>query len=163
MTARQKFIPSTIVLLDDARVQLAHAALDNAPLDADKPLEMIIREQVKTRKLDQQALMWVGPLADIANQAWIKKRRYSAKVWHEEFKIEFLPEGDELNLHELVKNPFVYQKWDYTPKGDRVLIGSTTDLTVKGFAQYLDEVYAYGANLGVLFSAPIKRKMNNKL
>ena len=71
MTARQKFIPSTIVLLDDARVQLAHAALDNAPLDADKPLEMIIREQVKTRKLDQQALMWVGPLADIANQGCI--------------------------------------------------------------------------------------------
>ena len=73
MTARQKFIPSTIVLLDDARVQLAHAALDNAPLDADKPLEMIIREQVKTRKLDQQALMWVGPVGRYCKSGVDKK------------------------------------------------------------------------------------------
>jgi hypothetical protein len=40
------------------------------------------------------------------------------------------------------------------PSGERVLIGSTTQLTVRGFAQYLTRVEAYGAQeLSVEFHA----------
>lgn len=37
--------------------------------------------------------------------------------------------------------------------GERILIGSTTQLTTGGFSDYLEQVYSYGANLGVLFTA----------
>lgn len=46
-----------------------------------------------------------------------------------------------------------YKKWDYMPNGERVLVGSTTDLSKYGFGQYLEQIYANGASLGVMFSA----------
>lgn len=147
-----KFITRNIILLDDDRRNIAIAAITNAP----SGIECVLREQVKARKLDQNALMWVGPLADISAQAWVANRTYSDTVWHKQFKAEYLPEEDAPDLHELVKDPFKYRKWDWTPKGERVCVGSTTDLTVKGFSQYLEQVYAFGASLGVLFSAGSK-------
>ncbi len=128
------------------------ALVGNLPLDALKPLEVVIREEKKARKLDQNALYWAGPLRDIAEQAWVHGRQFSAEVWHEHFKREFLPEFiDAITvLSDHVKDG--YHKWARTPGGDRVLIGSTTQLTVKGMSAYLEQVYAYGANLGVQFS-----------
>lgn len=123
----------------------AIAALRNAPLDDDKPLECVIREEVKARKPDQNALMWAGPLRDIAEQGYVDGRTYSADVWHEHFKREFLPEEFDPAL---CKDG--YRKWDYTPKGERILVGSTKQLTVRGFALYLQEVEAYAqVELGV--------------
>ena len=146
---RPKYLTRSFALLSESERLHAEVVLSNAPLDPEVPLEMVIREKVKVRKLDQNALMWVGPLADIEEQGWIEGRQYSAPVWHEHFKREFLPEEFDA---ELCKEG--YRKWDYLPNGERVLIGSTTDLLVKGFAAYLTQVEAFGASLGVKYHAP---------
>lgn len=145
---RQPFSTRKIRLVGEQQRETAIAMIRNLPIDPVKPLELVAREEVKARKPDQNALMWVGPLADIAEQAYVNGRTYSAAVWHEHFKAEFLPEEFDA---ELCKEG--YRKYDYTPAGDRVLIGSTTELTIKGFAQYLEQVIAFGASLGVQFHA----------
>lgn len=145
---REKYPTRTVRLVGQQQLDVAMAILSNAPIDPCKPLEVVLREEPRARKLDQNALMWVGPLKDIAEQAYVNKRTYTAEVWHEHFKAEFLP---EFPSEEFTREG--YQKWDYKPNGERILIGSTTQLTVKGFAQYLEQVMAFGAGLGVMFSA----------
>jgi len=136
-------------LVAEGQRENAIAALRNAPIDPDKPLEFLLREEVKARKPDQNALMWSGPLSDIAEQGYVDGRTFSAEVWHEHFKREYLPEDFDPAL---CKDG--YRKWDYTPKGERVLVGSTTQLTVRGFALYLKQVEAYAqTELGVQFHA----------
>lgn len=148
MKARQPFTTRRVLLAGEQQRTNAVAILVGAPLDARKPLEFIVREEVKARKPDQNALMWAGPLKDIAEQARIVGRRFTAEVWHEYLKKEFLPEHfDPL----LCKEGYV--KYAMAPDEERVLIGSTTQLTVKGFAQYMEQVYAFGGNLGVRFHA----------
>ncbi|MGK5049908.1 recombination protein NinB [Janthinobacterium sp. GB4P2] len=144
---REKFEQRRIRLVGAQQLATALALLPHLPLDADKPLELLIREEVKGRKLDQNALMWAGPLRDIAEQCWIEGRQHSAEVWHEYFKAQFLPEQFDLDLCKSEK----YQKWDFGPGGDRVLVASSTDLTIKGFAQYLDQIHAFGGQMGVEF------------
>jgi len=148
MSNREKFTQRSIVLNDTTR-GIALAAVTNAP----PGVEVVIREVVKARTQDQNSLMWSGPLKDIETQAWLGQRRYSDKAWHEIFKIEYLPEIGCEDFARLVKNPDTYEKWATLPRGDRVCIGSTTDLSKYGFGQYLEQVYAFGAGLGVLFSA----------
>lgn len=149
MNNHEKFQTRTVILLDAARKELAVNMIKNAPIG----IEIVAREVVKTRKLDQNALYWAGPLSDIANQAWFAGRKYCPEIWHENFKRDLLPEEDNPNLHDLVKNPFKYRKWDYLPGSDeRICVGSTTDLTINGFSEYLEQVYAFGAQLGVMFS-----------
>ena len=140
--------PTTQILV---RSELQRSTLlakaNQIPLDEDKPIEVIIREWSKPRKPDQNSLMWASPLKDVANQAYVGGRTYSAEVWHEHFKELFLPEEYEEGF---TKEGYI--KWDTNPKGDRVLVGSTKDLTVKGFARYLTELEAYAATeLGVQF------------
>lgn len=147
-STRPKFEQRKFRLVGELQLRTVMALLPNLPLDAAKPLEIVIREEVKARKLDQNALMWAGPLKDIAEQAWVEGRQFSDLVWHEHFKKLYLPEQFDA---ELCKEG--YRKWDFTPAGDKVLVGSTTDLTVKGFAEYLEQVYADGANMGVEFHA----------
>lgn len=148
-TERQKYPTRKILLRSESQQEAALAAIRNAPLDPDKPLECVLREEVKARKLDQNALMWAGPLSDIAEQCYVNGRTYTAEVLHEYFKREFLPEDFD---PEQCKDG--YRKWDYTPKGERVLVGSTTQLTVRGFARYLQQIEAYGqTELGVQFHA----------
>ena len=147
MTDRQKFQTCKIRLVGSQQLNSALARLQHVPIDPEKPLEVIIREEVKTRGLDANARMWAGPLKDIAEQAYIEGRAYSAEVWHEYFKKEYLPDAFDA---ELTKDG--YQKWAVAPDGERVLIGSTTQLTVKGYAIYLTQVEAFGAGLGVQFS-----------
>lgn len=144
---RPKFEQRRMLMRGQEQVDRAIALLRNLPLDEDKPLEVLVREEVKARKLDQNSLMWAGPLKDIAEQAWIEKRQHSAPVWHEYFKQQFLPDFYD---PELCKDEG-YQKWAEGPGGDQVLVGSSTDLTVRGFAQYLEQIHAFGAALGVEF------------
>lgn len=144
-----KFITRNIILLDDARRSIAIAAVTNAPAG----IECVLREPVKVRKQDQNSLYWAGPLKDIANQAWLCGQKYADIVWHEHLKREFLPDEDDPDLAMLVKSPEKYRKWAAMPNGVGVCIGSTTELTVKGFSLYLEQVHAFGASLGVLFSA----------
>ena len=126
--------------------------IDHAQLDGVNPLQLTFGEEIKARKPDQNALMWAGPLKDIANQVYLGGRTYSSELWHEYFKKEFLPEEFD---PELCKEG--YQKWDYDPSGERVCIGSTTDLTVKGFSQYLEQIYAFGAAQSVKFGVNERR------
>lgn len=147
--SREEYPTRKIRLVGDAQRALAHRLIDNAPIDPVNPLEFVIREEVKARKKSQNDLMWAGPLADIAEQAYVNGRTYAAKVWHEYFKELFLPEEfDPAQCRE------GYQKWDYKPDGSRLLVGSTTKLTRKGFARYLTQVEAHAANeFGVVFTA----------
>lgn len=148
MTERAKYVTRTLLLVSESVRESALAVIRNAPIDTDKPIQVLVREEVKARKLDQNALMWAGPLADIAEQAYVKGRTFSAEVWSEFFKREFLPE--EFDPEQCREG---YRKWDYMPSGERTLIGSTTGLTVRGFAIYLTQVEAYGAELGVRYHA----------
>ena len=146
---RAPYVTRKFRLLAEAQRESAIAAIRNAPLDPDKPLECLLREEVKERKPDQNALMWAGPMVDIAEQGYVDGRTFTAEVWHEHFKREYLPEEYDPTL---CKEG--YRKWDYTPKGERVLVGSTTDLTVRGFALYLQQIEAYArVELGVQFHA----------
>lgn len=155
MSARQKFNPRTIRLTGPVPLETAMNLLRNVPIDPDKPLTVTVGEEKKVRGLDQNAAYWAGPLRDIAEQGWIGGRQYSDIVLHEHFKREFLPEDDDPELAELAKDG--YRKWDYTPDGERVLVGSTTQLTPKGMGRYMEQVTAFGASLGVMFSAPPNR------
>lgn len=145
---RQKFASRTIVLGSDAAKAIGMVVLSNLPIDPAKPLEIVFREKAKGRGLDANARMWAGPLADIAEQGYVQGRTYTAEVWHEHFKHEYLPESFD---PELCKDG--YQKWDFTPSGQRLLVGSTSQLTGKGFSQYLTQIEAFGASIGVQFSA----------
>lgn len=148
--------PRTIKLDSQQRKELAIAAINNCPLDQN--LEVVIREQVKARTLDQNAAMFAGVLRDMENQLWVEGRTFSAEVWHEWAKAEYLPdENVEPYIHELVKNPDTYRKWDINPRGERVLVGSTTQLTKYGFVQYHTQLEAYATSNGVLLSAPPKK------
>lgn len=151
--SRPKFEQRRILLRSQEQVDRAAALLPHLPLDPAKPLELLIREEVKGRKLDQNALMWSGPLKDIEEQCYIGGRAYSAVIWHEHFKAEFLPEEYDPDLCKTEH----YRKWDYGPGGRRVLVGSSTDLTIKGFAQYLDQIHAFGGQHGVEFHEPPHR------
>ena len=145
---REKYPKRVIRIVGEQQKATAHSVLDGVPIDSVKPICITFSEEVKIRKLDQNALMWVGPLGDIARQGYVNRRTYTAEVWHEFFKREFLPnEYDE----ELTKEGYV--KWVTDPAGFPLLVGSTTDLTIKGFAQYLTQIEAYGASLGVEFTS----------
>ncbi|WP_427937012.1 recombination protein NinB [Achromobacter marplatensis] len=138
--------PRSFLLLGASQQDAAQTFLRNLPLDPENPIEVVVRERVKPRKTSQNAMMWAGPLNDIAEQAWVNGKRYTAEAWHEHFKREYLPEEYDAAL--CLEG---YVKWQITPRGDRVLVGSTTGLTVKGMAQYLTQVEAAGAELGVEF------------
>ena len=148
---RNTFQTRTIRLVGAAQVDLAMAALAHAPIDQAAPLEFVLREEKKTRKLDQNAAMWAGALRDIADQAWVSGVQYSDVVWHEYFKRQYLPEDDDPEIETLAKDG--YQKWARDPSDERVLVGSTTKLTIKGMARYMQQVEAYGATMGVMFHA----------
>ena len=152
---RDPYPQKKIRLIGQIQLDNAMTVLKNAPLDTAKPLEFILREEVKSRKQDQNSLMWSCQLKSIAEQAYVQGRTYSTEIWHELFKEMFLPDESLFptpeQRAEMVKDS--YRKYDTRPDGKRVLVGSTTELTVKGFAIYLQQVEAYGASLGVIYSA----------
>jgi len=144
---RQPYPTTQILLRGEIQLNTLLTKAKSLPLDSEAPLEILIREWLKPRKLSQNALMWAGPLKDIAEQAFVNKKTYTIDVWHEFLKKEFLPEEF---IDGITKDN--YKKWDFDPKGNRILIGSTAQLTVKGFAQYLNKIESYAATeLGVQF------------
>lgn len=145
---RQRFDKRLIYLRAEQQRETLLSLVRNLPLDADKPLQVTIEEFRPARKMSQQALLFAGPMTDIAKQAWFEGRQHSVEVLHEFCKREFLPEEFD---PELCRDG--YRKWDIDPIGRRVLVGSTTQLTVKGYSLYLEQVFAFGSNLGVVFSA----------
>jgi len=142
-----------IILVGQPQKDLAKAAIDNLPFEPQ--MEVVIRPVTKARSLDANALYWVR-LGEIAEQAWVQGRQYLPEVWAEYFKRAFLPDESIYGAEELqrrVKDIDRYRKWDIAPDGSRLLTGSTTQLTAFGFSEYLQQVEAYGASLGVQFSA----------
>lgn len=142
--------PTRTILLDTLeRRKLAIAAIEHAPLDQN--LEVVIRKHMKARTLDQQALLFAGPLKDISEQAWLDEQQFSVAAWHHHYKTLYLPEQNDPYIFELVKDCEKYIKWEYTPKGEKLLVGSTTDLSKYGYSQYLEQIFADGASMGVMF------------
>lgn len=142
-----------VIILANPAVQ-SNAVLVIRNLPVDGSVEIAIRPRRKARSASQNALMWGARLRDISEQAWVQGKQFSEDAWHEYLKAEHLPEGDEPNIAELVKDPTKYHKWEWLPDGSRRLAGSTTHLTTKGMTLYMTQVEAYCAGeLGVLFSA----------
>ncbi len=91
--------------------------------------------------------MQYSPLNYISKQACLNAKQNSSLIWHEYFKEKFLPDFPDPKQ---VKEG--YMKYEETPDGRRVLTGSTNKLTKHGFSLYMEQIYAYGAELGVRFS-----------
>lgn len=149
---RETYQTRIILLREPQQVELACQAIKNAPRDAQNPIEIIIREQVKTRKKSQNDAMWAGILRDLSEQAWVDGRRFDAQTWHEHCKREFLPDAGHPRLAELVKKPDEWKKWSFLPNGEMLCVGSTTGLTIKGMAEYMMQVEVMGAEYGVHFT-----------
>lgn len=145
---RQPFEKRVLLIRSKDIRERALALIRNLPVDAEKPLEIVIQEHKKRRSNDANARMWAGPLKDLAEQAWLDGKQFSAEVWHFYLKRQLLPEEFDPDLCKEA-----YRKWEYDPAGDRVLVGSTTDLTVKGFAEYMIAIEAFACSLGVQLSA----------
>jgi hypothetical protein len=146
------FTTRTISLLTDTQKQLAIAAIQNAPTGQN--LEVVIREVKKQRSLDANAAYWAA-LNDIASQAWMGGKQYSADIWHIYCRQQFMPdEAEEPYIfdHVLDREVGSYHKWAYLPNGERQCIASTTQLTKHGFSEYITHVLAFGGSLGVLFT-----------
>lgn len=140
----------TISLLTDTQKQTAILALQNAPTGQN--LEVVIREVKKQRSLDANAAYWAA-LNDISQQGWFNGKLYSPDMWHVYCKQQYLPDENlEPYIFEHVKDVESYQKYEFTPDGQRYCIASTTQLTKHGFSEYLTQVLALGGNLGVLFT-----------
>lgn len=122
--------------------------------DDGHPMAIRAYEHRDNANAEQRALMWIR-LGEIAEQAWVGGRQFSAEVWHEQFKREFLPE-EEGPSKRCRKG---YRKWAYLPNGTRELVGSTELLTMFGKAEYLTQIMAFGAaEFGVRYS-PTPREM----
>jgi len=151
---RPKFQTRRIRIIGVDQRDLAVALIQNMPIDPHRPILVTVGEEPKARSLDQNAAYWAGPLREIAEQAWVEGRQYSAEVLHEYFKNRFLPDENTCDRHELelrVKDPANYRKWDSCPDQNIVCIGSTTQLTKFGFGEFMEQVTAFGAKLGVQF------------
>lgn len=146
---RQLITPRSYLLRGAVQVDALIALLPHLPLDDKNPIEVLVREEPKKRTLSQNSLMWVGPLKDMEEQGFHDGKQFSADMWHYLFKVMYLPEDGDPELSQLTRDG--YKKWDYAPNGDRLLVGSTTELTKKGFSQYIEQLYAHGASMGVMF------------
>ena len=100
-------------------------------LQAEKTLTLTAR--LKKRTPEQNRRYWGrGVLAQIAEQATVNGKLYSAEVWHEQFKRMFIG-------------------FDELPKG-QIIGKSSTGLTTAEFCDFCTQVEAYAAQeLGVRF------------
>lgn len=125
------------------------AVLGHVPVDPLRPLQVLIREHKIQRNNGQNDYYWMR-VTEIAEQAWIGGRQFSPAILHEYFKANLLPDDEPKPDPAYVRDG--YRKYEYAPDGERVLVASTTMLTVAGFADFVTRVEAWGASLGVEFS-----------
>ncbi|GEM_PF-731466 len=155
MTRAKLAEPKSYFLISQEVAENATKFILNLPVDYEHPIEVLVREQPKKRKLTLNQAMWAGPLADIERDGWFRERQFSAEVWHEHFKELFLPDdtSPDFDPSHAVDG---YRKWDVNPwKDTRVLVGSTTQLTDKGMRHYLLQIEAEAATeYGVTFTTP---------
>lgn len=102
-----------------------------AQLSSGRRLELIVKQEKRSTK--QNRRYWGrGVLAQIAEQAVVNGKLYSAEVWHEQMKRQFI------GVIEL-------------PSG-QVIGKSSTELSKGEFCEFCEKVEAYAATeLGVVF------------
>lgn len=132
-------------LVNNSVLSNCKSYLDSLPLDGSQ--EVVVRPYARKRRDEANNLYWVR-LTEISQQAWIRGKQYSPEVLAEYMKAQFLPEEYQEGI-----TLDGYEKYAILPDGSRSVIGSTTKLTTKGFSDYLTQVEAFGAELGVHFSA----------
>jgi hypothetical protein len=142
---RDKFTTRTILLKSELQRNTLLSLIPNLPLDAEKPLQVIVREEVKARGLDANGYYWLR-IGEIASQAWFEGKQFSKEVWHIYLGKHHMPEMIT------TKDGEARSKWVESPDGSMVVI-STTQLERGCFAAYTEIVEAFGASLGVQFSA----------
>lgn len=123
--------PRVVILRNEVNSRFLWDLLKNWKqlADAGKPLAVHVDEHGERRSGAQNRLLW-AILNDIAAQAWVGGKQYSADAWHEHFKREFL------GLEEL-------------PNGQTIGI-STATLKTSEFADYVTRVQQYAVTeLGV--------------
>lgn len=117
--------------------QLARATIENG-----RPVRIVAQEHEEDRTLQQNRYYWGAVLREISEQAQICGQRWTVDAWHELFKRQFLGYRIEKAIVAGRKRPVIYRK-----------LKSTTDLGVRAFGKYLDEIQAFAAtDLGVEFS-----------
>jgi hypothetical protein len=89
---------------------------------ANQPLAVTVTQHKDKRTLDQNKRYW-AILNEIAEQAWVAGKQYSADAWHEHFKQTLIGVID-------------------LPNGSTVGI-STASLNVEEFANYMTRVEMY--------------------
>jgi len=125
--------------------ELLSNKIGNLPLDEENPIQIAISEKTKSRGLDQNGLMWKR-IGEISSQGWINKRQYSKECWHKYLKDNEMPEEVEL------KDGTICSKWVEQIDGSMETI-STTELSSRFFSKYITIIEAFGAGIGVMFSA----------
>ena len=144
--AKRNPIAKIIILIrSEQQKELLASKINNLPVDADRPIQIVISEETKARGIDQNGYYWLR-LGEIAAQAWSNGRQYHSDIWHEYAKRNVMPDMVE------VKSGEVISKFIESPDGNPVII-STTQLSKKQFAEYTEMVEALGADMGVMFSA----------
>lgn len=138
---------SISIPLDSAQNQ-QYAISKIVSLGFDNKLRVVIEPDRKKRSKPQNALMWVSLLGDFSMQVDFDGKQYLPDVWNYQLKVKFLPNHPDPEL--TMPN---YQKWEELPDGSTRLKGSTKHLTKLGMENYLHECYAYGAELGIRFTA----------
>jgi len=125
------------------------ALLQIQALSLEPVMQVEIKKFTKKRSGEQNSLQWAGMLSDFSEQGVINGKTFSVKVWHEYLKELFLPDQEEEGI--TLKG---YAKWQAMPDGSLRCIGSTTKLTTKGFSEYMERCYSYGAQeLEIRFKA----------
>lgn len=107
-------------------------------LERGTPIRIIVTTDEVKRNVEQNRRLWGYTYKTIAEQAWVGGKQYPADVYHEMYARMF-GVCDEVTL----------------PDGEIVTRRkSTTQMTVKEFADYMTKVEAHAASeLGVQFGA----------
>ncbi|SFE11083.1 recombination protein NinB [Nitrosomonas sp. Nm166] len=145
MITRPKIPKFSTLIVSERQKEILATKIMNLPVDEENPIQVVISEQVKQRGLDQNAYYWKR-MTEISEQAFSNGRQYNADIWHEYCKRHIMPDQVE------TKNGEMVSKWIEMPDGTTVVI-STTQLSKKQFASYTEMCEAFGASLGVIFSA----------
>lgn len=135
---------AVIIVRSNQQRELAKRLIDELP----EGYEIVFRKESKKRTKEQNSYSWAGMLGDFKRQGFVNGRQFKEMDWHEYLKKLFLPdhyiEGITLKG---------YRKWIELPDGTLHMVGSTTQLTVLGFSNYINECVAFGAQeLGIMFT-----------
>jgi hypothetical protein len=113
----------------------------NALATQGKPLWVICTNDAKKRNNQQNSRYWGFVLAPIAEQAFVQGRRFDSAVWHEHFAQKYVP---HIEFH--MPDGSIHRRRK-----------STSELTVREFAEYMNTVEAEAAcELGVQFPADMR-------